>query len=459
MFVGTRVWASLGGSALLWLTALSGCNSEFFACSDDAGCGGTTPGGVCEPSGFCSFPDDDCASGRRYGAHAGAGLGSTCVDEPDGTSTTGVTSAAGPTTADPPQTSAPGDDTTGLAPSTGAAETTTTGEPACSPDWWDCSHGIRQQVVLLGIPLGAPVTGLPFPARIDAELLDDPSLVFVDGNGDPLPWERDGDVTWISVDIEPDTPRVVWAYADGPARPDLPRVVWGPEFEAVWHLSTGDDASDNNPAEPDGVGFEGGYFGDAARFDGIDDLLRVPASESLADLRDDGFTIEVRLFPDTGLVDGARRIFEKADSTVASVGWSFLLEGVTPDHRMQLDLGFSEGEQPHASEIFPSRGWFHVAVTVQPDGALDFWLDGVKITHTIELEGSGSVVSDAEQPASIGALLADNGEPSNRYYSGLMDELRISRGPRSDDWMVATYVSGRPDAVSIEPAERRDQPE
>ena len=37
--------------------------------------------GVCEPTGFCAFPDDGCASGRRYGALAGATLASTCVED------------------------------------------------------------------------------------------------------------------------------------------------------------------------------------------------------------------------------------------------------------------------------------------------------------------------------------------------------------------------------------------
>lgn len=34
---------------------------------------------MCEPSGFCSFPDTTCADGRRFDPNAGDGLGGSCV--------------------------------------------------------------------------------------------------------------------------------------------------------------------------------------------------------------------------------------------------------------------------------------------------------------------------------------------------------------------------------------------
>jgi len=55
---------------------LAGCiDPGAFTCAQDADCGG---GGVCELGGYCSFTDDGCDSGRRYGEHSGP-LASTCV--------------------------------------------------------------------------------------------------------------------------------------------------------------------------------------------------------------------------------------------------------------------------------------------------------------------------------------------------------------------------------------------
>lgn len=64
-----RAWA-----LLVVATACGG--TDPFVCTDDASCSG----GTCQPSGYCSFDDPDCASGQRYGSHAPAHLAGTCVD-------------------------------------------------------------------------------------------------------------------------------------------------------------------------------------------------------------------------------------------------------------------------------------------------------------------------------------------------------------------------------------------
>jgi cysteine-rich repeat protein len=52
-----------------------------FACDDAAQC---TVGGRCEPTGFCSFADQTCPGGWRYGSAAGNGLANACVGETGG---------------------------------------------------------------------------------------------------------------------------------------------------------------------------------------------------------------------------------------------------------------------------------------------------------------------------------------------------------------------------------------
>lgn len=78
------VRASLAWAAIA--ASMASC-ADAFTCVDDISCG---DGGRCEPTGFCSFVDDDCPAGRRYGEHASASLAGTCVEEPiaEGTGTT-----------------------------------------------------------------------------------------------------------------------------------------------------------------------------------------------------------------------------------------------------------------------------------------------------------------------------------------------------------------------------------
>jgi hypothetical protein len=46
-----------------------------FECQTDSACSG----GTCEPTGYCSFADPTCASGKRYGELAAPGLSAECV--------------------------------------------------------------------------------------------------------------------------------------------------------------------------------------------------------------------------------------------------------------------------------------------------------------------------------------------------------------------------------------------
>lgn len=62
---------------LLLALALGGCLRQTqFQCETDTACG---TGGVCESTGFCSFVDKNCDSGRRYADSAGTNAGQ-CTD-------------------------------------------------------------------------------------------------------------------------------------------------------------------------------------------------------------------------------------------------------------------------------------------------------------------------------------------------------------------------------------------
>ncbi|HWB80507.1 MAG TPA: hypothetical protein VG755_36335, partial [Nannocystaceae bacterium] len=74
--------------------AIASCKPETFACSGPEDCSG----GMCQPTGYCSFPDDDCPSHQRYGDHAAPGYAGTCVGtgtDSDSASGTGDASTNG----------------------------------------------------------------------------------------------------------------------------------------------------------------------------------------------------------------------------------------------------------------------------------------------------------------------------------------------------------------------------
>ncbi len=91
--------------------ALGGCTPDKgFQCAGDDGCQSDGVAGTCESIGYCSFPDDTCPSGRRYGELA-EGLSGVCVDDPSqatsGTTTEDPTSSTSSSTTDPGESSGP----------------------------------------------------------------------------------------------------------------------------------------------------------------------------------------------------------------------------------------------------------------------------------------------------------------------------------------------------------------
>lgn len=114
-----------GVGALLLLAGVgwtaSACGSSVFACASDDQCQAGAVAGLCQPSGYCSFPDESCPSGQRYGESAPDDVASACVVPNEDTSTSmGEASTHG---GEPP---APDPDGTPEGSTTSLDETSTT---------------------------------------------------------------------------------------------------------------------------------------------------------------------------------------------------------------------------------------------------------------------------------------------------------------------------------------------
>lgn len=109
------------------------CGDSAFRCEDDTQCARDGLQGQCQANQFCTFPDDSCPSGQRYGSDAGSGLADMCLNV-DEAGTDAATSVGEGTTSGMPATTAA---TTTASTSTGSADgtddTTTTSPPADVP--------------------------------------------------------------------------------------------------------------------------------------------------------------------------------------------------------------------------------------------------------------------------------------------------------------------------------------
>lgn len=102
--------------------SIGGCtDASAFACHDASDCATAASDGTCELTGYCSFPSDDCDSGRRYGQHAPADLAGACVPQDDDTGAVDPTLASDPVTTVGLEST--GDATSGPSPLDGSSST------------------------------------------------------------------------------------------------------------------------------------------------------------------------------------------------------------------------------------------------------------------------------------------------------------------------------------------------
>lgn len=128
---------------------LACARAQVFRCDDDGQCVQGNRTGSCEPSGWCSFDDASCASGRRYGQWSGDGLAQQCVPDDDGVAETSTGATTSTLTS-----------TTSMEASSGDASTTTTTDASSTAGSSDASTG------------GEPPEGLVLWYRFDEPSFD-----------------------------------------------------------------------------------------------------------------------------------------------------------------------------------------------------------------------------------------------------------------------------------------------
>ena len=170
----------LGRNGLLLATIILGgaCSGVVaFECAEDTQCTDGSLQGVCQPTGYCSFPDERCESGQRYGDRAPTGLARRCV--PVGEATDGA--------ADDGSTS---DATHGSEAGTTSTNTAGTGDdPVSSDDAASGTQGLERATDELdddGTTVAPTVYEVSFGERASADVQRVTVDTFLDANDSEL---------------------------------------------------------------------------------------------------------------------------------------------------------------------------------------------------------------------------------------------------------------------------------
>jgi hypothetical protein len=449
----------------------SGCSSTVFACSEDADCNAGGRAGICQPEGYCSFPDDSCDSGQRFGEHAGSGLAGMCVvpEAADGTTAIHTTSTSG----DPAGTDA--SKSTGSFDDTGSPAETSSGTD-CEA-WWNCAWSRRRH---LGIAMGpsgqgdlvdVPVLVLLTPQRIDydAARADAADLRFVAADESTLlpyeieRWQPGGtSVVWVKVpSIAPGENAghftMYYGSSDASSQED-PAEVWSNGYLAVWHLDDLQDALGNRALESTGTQVVDGRIGGARLFDGSSTRM-VVAGDPLPDLFEGGATISAWIRPDGWGGSSFGRIIESCSGALTQEGWSFSVANPPESPtaiRFAHDFVDERGEWRTGRGSMTLGQWHLVAVAYSTAASTDprFTIQGATAAFDTYFSPAGAPVQSSTSPTTIGA----QGSAELRFFDGIIDELRISTVVRSEAWLELQYRSMSDELLVYGDEERVSEP-
>ena len=458
-----------GWGLLAVLAALAGCKtSNVFDCTGDASCG---TDGKCEATGYCSFPDDECPSGRRYGQFAPSEYARQCVDPEDAmgtgtgssTSPTGVTASTTASTP-PPQTSTmspTGSDTSG--PLTGTD--TMVSPPPDGPHRIEIDIDTNQ--------LEEPLTDFVIPVRLDDSRIN---FEYAGEAGSRLTFHKGAEQLAHELEVITDTHVLAWVKIpnlqvggdvielrvgdpDNEGMIPAPSEVWS-DYLAVYHLVdplTGlvDAVTDSSGGEIHASAFNfddqsnvealfgQGFLLDGAQLNGTH--LRIDDTDD-ALVVDNGQALTIELWFKRETANTSARTLVARES--CCLGYAIHMRNDANDGRQfvrsmlgvgccemvccggaGMDYRIAESDLPEAEMDLDWHGLITV-LDRRDNNEIAAYLDGV-------LTGAESVPSVPEQ--TLGDLVIGANHQYENSFNGVLDEIRFSDRSRNANWAAFHY--------------------
>ena len=328
----------------------------------------------------------------------------------------------------------------------------------CLPDadaWWNDKWEYRKKVALDTSSSGA---------YIQQNLMDFTVLVRlhsgnfdftrVKENGEDLRFVNGDDTTLLKYHIEMfdafDEIALVWVKIPNLAPSSNQNSIWiyyGNEsavsgqdskssfdslYQAVYHFNEFEgppqDAASYSVHSSEYLAGQGlaGVIGNGATFSGAG-YMKIPDNPALVFDKGLTFTTWIKIFQEQ---DDAWLFHRKSGDKSISIG----INGT------KVTAEIREAEFVHSLEQttdLPLEGWHHLAVTINPDGKLVIYLDGAEAQW---------MKADADLSGITGDVFIGGSEDGTHYFSGDMDELRISSVSRPGAWIRGLFTSQGPAA-------------
>ncbi|MCA9034040.1 MAG: DUF2341 domain-containing protein, partial [Planctomycetaceae bacterium] len=330
-------------------------------------------------------------------------------------------------------------------------------------DWHNVNWNYRQRLAFSDSFLASSLTSQPVLVKLHASAADaigidysktqsaGEDLRFYDSAGNLLnheidKWDESGySYVWVNVPaIDPANPGdFIWMYYDNPDAPDGQNAtgVWGSEDKAIHHLQIlpSDSTANGNNLAHSSIYIAPGIVADAAGFNGSSSIGVISDDASLQNIFSGGGTVSAWINPATWGDAGEGRILDKASSLLNpnGSGWNLKLDQTNGSLRFSYGFSGGAGEWRTATNSIQLGQWQQVAVVYDNTNASntpDIYINGVQQTLTAIRTPSGTPTSDAGLDLYVGDRFNQTAT-----YSGVVDELRISRQGATAEQILADY--------------------
>ncbi len=203
---------------------------------------------------------------------------------------------------------------------------------------------------------------------------------------------------------------------------------WTSDYAAVWHLNADEnDATINaNDGQNSGSTNQTGKISDGQLFDGVNDNISIPNSESLAIT---GSSITVSCWANIAGTPGEDTPF----LTKFKIGNDerFMIGVDGGSNKVNSRIKTSSGYSRHDAGSYPYNQWSYFVLVY--DGAnKKVYVNGSQI---YSYSASGTLLHTDDDLINIGKRYDE------RYFDGAMDEMRVSEHAKSADWICTEYAN------------------
>lgn len=315
-------------------------------------------------------------------------------------------------------------------------------------DWWNTSWFYRRAIVIDHTKLGSPLEN--FPVLLDfADVglknkirADGYDIVFVGSDGSKLDHEIeffDLDsghvVAWVRLPLlssSEDTTFYMYYGNAGASNQQNPTGVWDADFTLVGHLKESSGVrydstqNGNNGAAYGGIGNDAsGKIDGSALLDGLNDYLKF----STIELPANSITIDVWFKP-LSYSNGSTTLAKFVNTGPTTGSGIYGFQVIVGKDKWSLGLSWDSKSQTFTLPVFTSSfAWNHLVVTWNGSYCYGY-LNGVNVKGA-PVAGSPDWYG---KPLYVGTSYVPWA-----FFNGAIDELRISKISRSEEWIKTSH--------------------